>query len=767
MTDTPREPETRATPLAWIAAALIALAALVRAGVTWTPFPHWDGDPFTQGGALVAIGPAMMIALDLAACAGAAIALAASPRVSRLGAGLFAIGAAGVLIHIARSVEHAGLGSAWIAALACGVGAWHLGQFTAVRRALTAAAFGFVGLLLAKGALQYFVEHPQTVAHFRETRDAFFQARGWEPDSRSALIYERRLMQPAATGWFGLSNVFATFMAAATSVFGIAGARAIRTATARNAALVLLFSAIVCAAALAMTGSKGAWAAAALGLIVGCLTLVPAKTVRRGLPWALAAIPLATLAAVFGRGLIGERLGELSVLFRSYYLEGAARVFAGNPLVGVGPAGFKDAYVLARPPLSPEEVTSSHAVLIDWVATLGLFGVAWAALLLLVGWITGRERMLSAETPSSDDQSARLFTLGVAVLVVAFSGIIEREAITPESAAMRAGGLVAWLAIAWAVTRAISERGMLAHAACVGGIAAMLAHAQLDLAAVSETAAPLFMLWVGCLVGGSDIPRQQPGPLARWASAATTALAAVLLGALALPPIARWEGHLRDAAEPASIVADTNLSLQSAATPARARMILEQAAAPLGVSLQSAGSVRAAFGRIISAAQDAAAADLERALAARPHHYGTRTALSRVLLQRAQTAPPDARRALNDRAVAIAEGGTTANPDSASAWMWAGTVHAGLAEQAELDPARRADHLRSARAFWESAADLDPRGPSAPARLMAVCETLGDLDAARAWAQRALQADANMRLDPLKQLTPSERAMAERLTSGG
>ncbi len=760
MTVAPPESETRAPPLAWAAAASIALAALVRAGVSWTPFPHWDGDPFTQGDSLVAIGPTMLMALDLAGCLGAAAAIATSPRVSRLGVGLFAIGAVGALVHTARSAEHAGLGSAWIAALACGLGAWHLGQFTPIRRALTAASVGLVGLLLAKGALQYFVEHPQTIEHFRETRDAFFQARGWEPDSRSALVYERRLMQPAATGWFGLSNVYATFVAGATAWLGIAAIRSFATASTRTVAFVLCLGALGGAGALTMTGSKGAWAAAVLGLVVGAIATSSGRAVQRGLPWVLTAIPVATIAAVLARGVVGERVGELSVLFRAFYFEGAARIFVDNPLIGAGPAGFKDAYVLARPPLSPEEVTSSHAAIIDWIATLGLFGAAWAALLLLIGRSAGRANGTTTVAPESADRSTRPFVLGVAVVVVAFSGLIERDAITPESAAMRACGLVAWLVLAWAISRTAFHHGALLRAAGAAGAAALLAHAQLDLAAVSENSAPLFMLWLGCLavpLGTGPSARRST----RGAAAAAPALAAALLAALALPATIRWERGLRSAASSAVVVWDADLELRSASSAAHARVALESAAADLGVSIEGARSVGSAFGTVLRAAQEDAASSLDRALAVRPQHYGTRTALTRVLLQQASSADAEARQGLEERAIRIAEGGPASARSSASAWMWAGTVHAGLAEQA--DASRAPEHRRAARRFWEGAAELDPRGPSAPARLMAVCEALGDLDAARGWAERALQADTNMRLDPLKRLTAAERALAERL----
>src|SRR5690606_11618084 len=98
--------------------------------------------------------------------------------------------------------------------------------------------------------------------------------------------------------------------------------------------------------------------------------------------WVAIAAVGSALVAVAARGVAGEKIGELSLLFRWFYLQGSARIIAEHPWLGVGPAGFRDAYLLAKPALSPEEVTSPHSVVFDWMSTLGvLAGGAWAVLL--------------------------------------------------------------------------------------------------------------------------------------------------------------------------------------------------------------------------------------------------------------------------------------------------------------------------------------------------------------------------------------------------
>ncbi|HQR39835.1 MAG TPA: hypothetical protein PLF26_15715, partial [Blastocatellia bacterium] len=71
-------------------------------------------------------------------------------------------------------------------------------------------------VLAFRGIEQVFIEHPGTVENFKRNRDAILAAQGWPPDSAMARGYERRLMQAEATGWFGLSNVYASFAAASS-----------------------------------------------------------------------------------------------------------------------------------------------------------------------------------------------------------------------------------------------------------------------------------------------------------------------------------------------------------------------------------------------------------------------------------------------------------------------------------------------------------------------------------------------------------------------
>ncbi|NBX40780.1 MAG: hypothetical protein EBR15_05065, partial [Gammaproteobacteria bacterium] len=70
--------------------------------------------------------------------------------------------------------------------------------------------------IVARGLIQVWIEHPQMVAEFRAHKQEILAARGWAEGSPQALTYERRLVQPEATAWFGLSNVASSALAACT-----------------------------------------------------------------------------------------------------------------------------------------------------------------------------------------------------------------------------------------------------------------------------------------------------------------------------------------------------------------------------------------------------------------------------------------------------------------------------------------------------------------------------------------------------------------------
>jgi hypothetical protein len=291
--------------------ALVGIPTLLRTCVAFEPFPVWNADPFSLFLPETALGPAAALALDLITLLGAMLLLLVA-RTGRplLAACLLSTGALAVALHTAASPDPthvAEIASPWLAALAAAVGLAHLPATSPARLALWSAALGLVALFAARGLVQVFIEHPATVADYATTRDAFLAARGWSERSPMALLYERRLHQPEATGWFGLANVFASFAAAHTLAWLAIAIAACRARLARPSVIAIL-AAAAAATSLTLAGSKGAAGALLLAAIALVIVLRAGHRARI----AVALVPILAIAAVIARGLVGETLDERS-----------------------------------------------------------------------------------------------------------------------------------------------------------------------------------------------------------------------------------------------------------------------------------------------------------------------------------------------------------------------------------------------------------------------------------------------------------------------
>jgi hypothetical protein len=207
-----------------------------------------------------------------------------------------------------------------------------------------------------RGAVQVLVEHPAMVELYRDTRAAFLAERGWPDDSSAALTYERRLMQPEATGWFGLSNAYSTMMAAGALALGAIAWCARRTQQSGNTALLAL-AALACGALLAVNGGKGDFdrviatpdmmaLVGRLGKVLGPRGLMPNPKVGTVTPNVTQAVKDAKGGSVEFRaektGIIHAGVGKAS--FSEADLEKNVRAFVGA-LVKARPSGAKGTYV--------------------------------------------------------------------------------------------------------------------------------------------------------------------------------------------------------------------------------------------------------------------------------------------------------------------------------------------------------------------------------------------------------------------------------------
>lgn len=615
-------PSPPAAALGWFALAMVLVPAILRATLPLVDVPAWGTSPLlVLDPALprlpdVGLTPAACFLCDASAILGAGILILLNARSSAAaGLGRLALlallGSAAIIYHgyfadfASPGSADRRIGAAWASAVIGAVGILAACAHPRQRSVCAAVLVGLAALLLAKGAVQIAIEHPAAIADYRQARDAILSSRGWAPDSPQALGYERRLLHPDPTGFFAFGNIYASILAAAAVAAGTIGISLWRQArSSRSIAAPLIALAAICAAMVIVGGSKGAIAAMLLGAAAAATLAALRRSTAPRAPalarWLLPALIALALAAVAIRGLIGERLGELSLYFRSMYIEAAARIFAGHPSTGVGPAGFKDAYLLARNPLSPEEVSSPHSILFDWLACLGLAGAAWAVILLALAYRAGQAASLDRPEPlepSSIDTGDSRTQLRVAAAIVVLASLIacyvERHAMTPEAAAVRIVGMIAWAAIAglWITADRVTAAARIALA---GAAATLLIQSQIEMTISWPQSAALVMAFIAVAAARPSpapaaLPRRRLTLAVRFLSASLMLLGGLLLIPAAALPAARWAAALDSAADiahPSGQAAAIARALAAPTTPDADRSDL---AARLQATLTAAG----------------------------------------------------------------------------------------------------------------------------------------------------------------------------------
>lgn len=553
----------------WAGAMGIAVIAVLRMLVVFSGDPYFDVDPVAFPVPMAGLGPVGGLWLDAALLLAAALALvgeALARRPVRWWMMLPAlVPGLAVVLHGTVSFEDAWRGWMWTAGMAAFVAAAHLARDISLRAVLLGAMVGAAVPLLTRGALQVTTEHAEMVREFERQREMFFAARGWAVDSTNAQMYERRLMQPEASGWFGLANVYGSVMAV-MMVIGVGGAwMTFREKMPGGWRAVMLLVALGGAAGLMMSGSKGALGAAGLGIavLVAGWSMRPS---RRGVM--LMALPLMVLLGVAARGvLLPERFaGDLSLFFRWQYIEASGRMMAEQPLLGVGPGSFQEAYVRLKSARSPEDVMSAHSVFIDWGAMLGVFGVLWAGLLLSV-W--GRTAFGSMKNVSRIDDEADEWEQGdgrlprglVIALGVIFAGagvaamLIELHAVSEIGLLARALGVMGAILAGGVVAGVVMRAPAMSACVASAGACALLIHAQIEMTFFQPGSVVWACVVMACaagpfMVGEAEAPASK-GASTRYLDIGSVGLAgimALVLGWFTLRPALLSDALIRDAA---------------------------------------------------------------------------------------------------------------------------------------------------------------------------------------------------------------------------
>jgi hypothetical protein len=785
--------------LRWSGWWLVVVCVLTRCLVTLDPFPHWALDPGRVNLPITGLTPAASMSVDSVMLLGCGVAMAgevmAGAAVLWLPMLLWALGCVGVAVQAfvmrAGSVDDARIGISWIAAFGAGLTAMHLCRDERVKRLTLAASIGIIAMLAAKGAIQVFHEHAMTVQRFRADREGFLASQGWTPDSASARNFERRLNQPEATGWFGLSNVYATFAAAGVvALLGCAGV-AWREARVRRRipdgwAGLLTLGMLAAMGALILAGSKGGYGAAALGLgvMTGLALLGRVPRIRGPRAARIGGIVAVTVigAVIVGvavRGIVGERVGELSLLFRSFYMHGALRAFAENPVFGVGPDGFKDAYMRLKPALSPEEVSSPHSVLFDLAARVGVFGVLWGGLWLRWVYGLGVTAVRTGEPAESAGNAGRgnarmegwLVVLAAAAPVMV-STWFERAMGSPEQALARVAGLAGWVGVSIALV-ALLRVSKVGHGVIAVAALVVAMHGQVEVTPLWDSSAAWVCLVLGAagVSGGgvvmSGVQRRSTRSLLAPGILVAAAAAAAWLG---VARASEWESVLQEGAERMHPMADIRARLgelgagragESDSMP----QLLEDLARSADTQVPaSAAEMDRAMALLAFKCATNAAPFLERASRLAPRHFATCETWVRVLMEGALAAdasgrPGDASR-LAKEALVQAREFAQRRPTSSSLGL------VGNVESSLFSLTKEQSHLDGAVSAWEAGARLDPHGLSLPLQVLRALVAADRREAAKVVARRLIDLDSLQRLDELKRLSPVDKAMVDRVLAG-
>lgn len=502
--------------LALVACSLgLLVPALLPCLITFSPDLHFDVDPRTNQAGLPAIefGPTGAAWLHVLAVV-AAIAAVAVGRwcggpvhwfsVLAVAAGMTACG-----FHMTRSYPNLIQGGAWMGAAALGLGALHLGRHALARRWMAAA---LVAILLPIGLQAIWfviVEHPMTVEHFHANDQAILESHGWQSGSPQHQLYIRRIESPDAIGSFGLSNVLGSIVAGLTllSLASALGAHGILRILMLG---ISLFGLIV----VGLTRSKGAVLTIPAGLVlIGLCTVIKLRPGWRiVLPIAAMSMIMVAVAVILVRGSLGPpptQAGERSLLFRFFYAQAAVRMVALEPVVGVGPADFKSHYLQQKNPLSPEEVQSSHNVLLDFGSMLGLGGWAWCV--LLISWViaaargVGRPAVTERSAGFGLDDRVVAGGLGAVLFITQYIVLWPLMRYLVEKVLLWLTGLAGFVLILWQLARADAIARYWQVAGLFVAAAMVLMHNQIEMTFYHAPSSGMVWLMVA-LAAGAAMP---------------------------------------------------------------------------------------------------------------------------------------------------------------------------------------------------------------------------------------------------------------------
>jgi len=507
----------------WVLASLVMIPALLPLVVGFLQTIYFDIDPRLLSAPIpvTAFGPAGLSVLHLLSIIIAGFALSATVllggRLHRFWIALAVAGVAASLWQMMQNTNNQMLTGAWIAGVCLGLAVVHLGQFASARRAmiaLTAAIMIPIGL---QASFDVLIQKPRDVAYWEANEAELLERDGVEPGSSQHELLDRRARSMDATGPFGFSNPLGSITAGGVCIgFGLAfGMRHARKKR-RWMAIAPILAGGFALVAVWYTHSTGALGALFIaGLLVAAIAMIWRSRLRWLAPWLVVAALGGVVAIVLLRGAMGPpetMAGERSLLFRFHYWQAAMRMvgdhFPLNALLGVGPEGFTQGYLVHKNPLSPEDVLSAHSVTVDFLVMLGVGGVCWVV--LLVGWlVAGGKGVINRSFDEIPNVASKLadaprgpllhrpgvvMAMGVAAVVFGTQYIVQLPMMSLDLVLVWLAGLLAFVCVASIIARPDFVIGKAAALGLLASGAAIFIHSQIEMAfVIPATIGPAFV----------------------------------------------------------------------------------------------------------------------------------------------------------------------------------------------------------------------------------------------------------------------------------
>ena len=279
---------------------------------------------------------------------------------------------------------------------------------------------------------QLLISNQMTIDQYERAPQTILEPLGIQPGSFQQFMLEHRLYTRGIRGFFTTSNSAGSFLLMASfAAVALLADRFKNRKSNSSRPLHLVPCGLVLAAVLfgfALTKSKGAIAAsipAALAFIA--LLYFRDWIAKHKKTILIVCLLLAVVAgtAIVRYGLTHGRLpGGNSMLVRWQYWHASAKMYADNPLTGVGPGNFAKSYQRYKPPEALESVADPHNFLLSLLTQYGPLGlVGFLAMLFIPLWRTISPGPI-ATSPKASQSGPPVKTIAVVFAIVISAALL-------------------------------------------------------------------------------------------------------------------------------------------------------------------------------------------------------------------------------------------------------------------------------------------------------------------------------------------------------